>query len=237
MDWQKGIPGDSKMITIALDAGHNETDSGAVSKGLYESYLTGDIVNRIAYRMDGYDNCKILCVPRFTSLAARAAYANDQMADLFLSIHINAGGGTGFESYIWSFDYLDSTLADEYQMSIHSTIMGFLAPYGVKDRGMKARNFDVLRLTNMPAVLLENLFIDNPWDAEKLVDLEFRDKLSNEIAYALVRLFDLKRVDPCSNCKRVNDLIIERGQLFADYNRQRQVMRRANDLLAGELIK
>ena len=37
---------------------------------------------------------------------------------------MQAGGGTGFESYIWSFDHLDSTMADEYQAIIHGADQG-----------------------------------------------------------------------------------------------------------------
>ncbi len=37
----------------------------------------------------------------------------------------------------------------------------------IADRGLKTANYAVLRETNMPAVLTENLFIDTTADAEK----------------------------------------------------------------------
>src|SRR5690606_41754121 len=47
----------------------------------------------------------------------------------------------------------------------HAEIMRHL---DVRDRGKKVANFAVLRLTAMPAVLTENLFIDHADDAKKL---------------------------------------------------------------------
>lgn len=230
------------MKTICISNGHggiNDAgifDPGAIGEGLIESDLTDDIGGRVVQKLSAYD-CSVLLVPRTDSLAARAAYANKMGADLYLSIHVNGGGGTGFESYIWSFDHLDSTMADEYQAIIHGAIMGYLAPLGVANRGMKARNFDELRLTNMPAVLLENLFIDNTWDAAKLRDPAFRAGLANEIAWGCVRALDLKlkAVDPCLNCAMVNELIIERGTLFAENTKLRQVIAQASGVLAGGL--
>lgn len=221
----------SKIICISK--GHTpDVDPGACANNLREVDLTDDIGGRVAEKLSAYD-CTVLLVPRTDSLAARAAFANEQGAALYLSIHCNGGGGTGFESYIWSFDHLDSTLAGEYQAIIHGAVMGYLAPLGVKDRGMKARNFDVLRLTNMPAVLLENLFVDNAWDAKLLADPAFRGRLANEIAYGVARAMELKLKDPCRNCQRVNELIVERGNLFAKASRLRQIIKQAQDDLAA----
>lgn len=217
---------------ICLSAGHGDADPGAIGNGLQESDLTGDIVGRVATKLSAYD-ATVVIVPRTDSLAARADYANNAGADLYLSIHCNAGGGTGFESYIWKFDYLDGTLADEYQAIIHGAVMGYLAPLGVADRGMKSANFDVLRLTDMPAVLLENLFVDNAWDAAKLADPAFRDGLANEIAWGIVRALSLQKKDPCTNCPRYNDLFVENGVLFAENSKLRQVIAQAQGVLAG----
>ena len=38
----------------------------------------------------------------FISLSERANIANAFSADYFISFHINSGGGTGFESYIYN---------------------------------------------------------------------------------------------------------------------------------------
>ena len=56
----------------------------------------------------------------FPSLQQRTNAANSWGADYFLSIHINAGGGTGFESFV------DKGVGAEtlkYQSIIHEEIM------------------------------------------------------------------------------------------------------------------
>ena len=63
------------------------------------------------------------------------------------------------------------------------------------DLGKKRANFYVLRKmqeAGIPAMLIENGFIDNKKDAEFLKDSVFINKLANEIAYGMVMAFDLK---------------------------------------------
>ena len=125
----------------------------------------------------------------YVSLYERANIANRLKADYFCSIHINAGGGTGFESYVHSTAVGKHT--DELRAILHDQIMAYLKKKKIKDRGKKAANFAVLRSTVMPAVLLECLFIDNKADAEKLANESFLQGLANEIAYGLVRALNL----------------------------------------------
>nr|WP_315990569.1 N-acetylmuramoyl-L-alanine amidase [Desulforamulus aquiferis] len=54
------------------------------------------------------------------------------------------------------------------------------------NRGEKRANFLVLRDTSMPALLLENLFIDNPRDAALLKDSDFINGLALAIADGIV---------------------------------------------------
>lgn len=176
---------------ICLDAGHTPgEDPGACGYGLREADLTGIICTKTATALAAYD-CDVRQVPRTDSLAARCNYANEIGAACFVSIHINAGGGTGFESYIWTFDYLDGTAADELQEALHDAVMVFLGQHGVRDRGKKAANFCVLRETDMPAVLLECLFIDNADDAAKLKNELYLNGIANAIAWGIVKAMGL----------------------------------------------
>lgn len=201
---------------IALDKGHGGTDPGAVGHGLREADLVDDIGGRVAVKLSAYD-CTVLEVPRHDDLGARARFANDNGADLFLSLHINAGGGTGFESYIHP---NAGAGTQAIQATIHSAVMSYLEPLEVVNRGRKTANFQALRETNMPAVLLENLFIDHPWDAAKLADPAFRDGLANEIAYGVVRALNLQKKG-CANCQR---LLAENVALLAKIQRAKEAL-------------
>jgi len=201
------------MTIICLDKGHtgklSGQDCGCVGNGLYESDLTDIIVEGITKRLqDKYDvNVKI--VPR-GSLNDRTNYANSINADYFLSVHINAGGGFGFESHIYT---SPSVLSVERQKIIHSEIMNYLKQFNIRDRGMKNSNFAVLRQTNMSSILLENLFIDNANDAKLLKDSKFLDGLSNAICYGLVLALGLKLKDNIETNKENNIKVIQNNNI------------------------
>ena len=94
------------MVKIFIDPGHGGSDPGAVGFGLQEKNLTLDIANRVRdILMSEYEN---VCIKMsrtsdvFVSLSSRTNAANKWGADFYLSIHINSGGGTGFETYRYS---------------------------------------------------------------------------------------------------------------------------------------
>src|SRR5690606_9045497 len=63
----------------------------------------------------------------------------------------------------------------------------------VRDRGKKRANFAVLRETKMPALLTENLFIDNASDAAKLKSEQFLLQIAHGHVIGLERAFGLKK--------------------------------------------
>src|SRR5699024_8670168 len=83
-------------------------------------------------------------------------------ADLFISVHINAGGGTGFESY--DYNGAIELKTEKVRTTIHNEIMKLI---NVTDRGKKKKNLHVTRESRMPALLTENLLIDTKKDADK----------------------------------------------------------------------
>ena len=94
-----------------------------------------------------------------SSISGRAAEANDWGAELFVSIHCNAGGGIGTETLV----YAKHGAAAELAARVQSAIAGRL---GTRDRGIKERpGLGVLRMTDCPAILVETAFIDNENDA------------------------------------------------------------------------
>jgi len=94
-----------------------------------------------------------------TSVCQRA---NRWGADLFLSIHTNAGMGTGTECFCYSLGGRSHALARCIQQQIVDSL-------DMRNRGVKEANFCVLRATFMPATLIELAFIDNDEDVNKLI--------------------------------------------------------------------
>jgi N-acetylmuramoyl-L-alanine amidase len=180
------------MLRIVLDAGHGGKDSGAVGNGLKEKDLTLKIVKQIGCMLEEYEGVEVHYTrtdDRFLELSERAAIANKLKADYFISVHINAGGGTGFESYVYNGNVSAATIA--YQNVIHAEIMKAIG--NVTDRGKKRANYAVLRETKMPAILTENLFIDNTNDAAKLKSEQFLQQIAYGHVQGIVKAFGLKR--------------------------------------------
>lgn len=186
-------------VKIVLDPGHGGRDPGAVGYGLREKDLTLDIACKARDALAAYDVDVYMTrnADVDMELTERAALANRLAADIFVSIHCNAGGGTGFESYIYP-GASDRTQA--LQGAIHEHLGHFYDSYGLTDRGRKSANFAVLRLTQMPAILLENLFIDTAGDAGKLADPAFRQQIAEAITAGLVEALGLRRAtDPVTD--------------------------------------
>lgn len=138
------------MIRIFIDPGHGGSDPGAVANGLDEKNLTLDIAVRLRAILLGEYRGVEVRLSRETdttvSLKQRVHMANSWRANCFLSIHINSGGGTGFESYVYT-DALPASVT--YQNIIHPEIV---AAAGFSNRGKKRANFYVLCETAMPPV-------------------------------------------------------------------------------------
>jgi N-acetylmuramoyl-L-alanine amidase len=180
------------MVRIVLDAGHGGKDPGAVANGMQEKDLTLAIVKHIGRMLSEYENVEVHYTrtdDRFLELEERAAIANKLNADYFVSVHINSGGGTGFESYIYNGNVSAATIA--YQNVIHAEIMKAIG--NVNDRGKKRANYAVLRETKMPAILTENLFIDNTNDAAKLKSEQFLLQVAHGHVEGIVKAFGLKK--------------------------------------------
>ncbi|AKM19367.1 Sporulation-specific N-acetylmuramoyl-L-alanine amidase [[Flavobacterium] thermophilum] len=92
-----------------IDPGHGGHDPGAVANGLREKDLTLKIALYTRdYIHELYEGVKVYLTRDkdvFVGLSERADFANRLNADHFCSIHINAGGGKGFESYIYNGSY------------------------------------------------------------------------------------------------------------------------------------
>lgn len=127
--------------------------------------------------------------------------ANSWGADYLISVHINAGGGTGFESYIYNGSVSNKT--KQAQDIVHSEITKLIPD--VRDRGKKRANLHMCRESKMPAILTECLFIDNPQDANKLKDKKFLDLIAKGHANGIVKAFGLKKKQKKEDIKPVQN--------------------------------
>ncbi|MEK4276463.1 N-acetylmuramoyl-L-alanine amidase [Paenibacillus sp. FSL R7-0026] len=155
------------MYKVWIDAGHGGKDPGAVANGVLEKDIALKVSLGIKERLEsGYENVQVLLSRSsdvFLELRDRTSRANAAGADILVSIHCNAGGGKGgFETFRY-------TSASQSSIKLQDTLhKAITAKLGGTDRGQKAQNLHMVRESNMPAVLTENLFVDVAADADRL---------------------------------------------------------------------
>lgn len=185
---------------IVLDPGHGGWDSGAAANGMREKDLTLDIAARTEPRLKAH-GFQVLMTRKadvYVSLSQRAEQANRAKADYFLSLHINAGGGTGFESYIFSGFYSDKGETERIRRAIHRMAAAHFQAHGMPDRGRKEADFAVLRKTVMPSSLLELGFIDRFPDASNIQNPRFRQGTAEAIVKGICQAFGVTYRPPSS---------------------------------------
>ncbi|KAB2335098.1 N-acetylmuramoyl-L-alanine amidase family protein [Bacillus mesophilum] len=199
------------MVKIKVDPGHGGTDPGAVGNGLREKDLTLTISKKIRDMLLQYQDVQVSLTretDKTLSLKQRTDMANAWGADFLFSIHINAGGGTGYEDFRFNKVSVSSRTA-KVQRAIHGSVMVEIKDYNVFDRGAKSANFHMLRESNMPGVLTENLFIDRAADAKLLKNDKFLDAIARGHVNGLVTAFGLKlKQSEKSNSQKQEDDIM-----------------------------
>lgn len=185
---------DSLIIKVFIDPGHGGKDPGASGYGLQEKNVVLDIALKTAEKLSrGYLGIAVnlsRTTDKFIELEERSRMANDWGSDYFISIHNNAhtGSANGFESFIHNGNVSKET--KDMQKKIHEYLINRI---DATDRGMKDANFNVLRNTSMPAILIEYLFIDNLKENALLKDKKYRNWLGEITADAIANAFNLKK--------------------------------------------
>ena len=179
-------------MRVCIDPGHGGNDPGAVGREPYalrEKTVTLAIGRLLAaaVRRREWDPVVTRLRDRSVGLAARAGFANRYRADLFVSVHANAAAlptVEGMEVYHFpaaaqgrsiAFHVLDRMLA---RFPDHTS------------RGVKEANFAVLRLTRMPAVLVEAEFVTSPRQLPFLADGANQRGLAEAIVEGLAASLD-----------------------------------------------
>lgn len=186
------------MLKIIIDPGHGGTDPGAVGNGLLEKVLTLKISFKIRDLLLQFEGVQVKMSredDRTLSLKQRTDMANAWGADFLLSVHINAGGGTGYEDFRHN-SQSTSSESGKAQAAIHHAVMDAIEDFKVFDRGIKAANFHMVRESKMPAVLTENLFIDRDTDAALLKNEAFLNAIAQGHVNGIVKQYKLKSKGP-----------------------------------------
>ena len=154
--------------------------------GLEEKTLNLKLALEVAGRLEGIKVLLTRDRDVFVSLADRVALSRRAGPELFLSLHANAGGGKGFESFISS-GLSKGHGAYGRQKDVHGRVMEAIRPWDIIDRGLKQAPFYVLRHNPFPAVLIESLFIDNEREAGLWRDKQFASTLAGGVTRGIYK--------------------------------------------------
>lgn len=172
------------MSKVYWDAGHGGYDPGAVGY-VKESAVTIKVVN-YAYKHleENYVVEQYKDLTANDSLATICNRANKWKADLFISIHFNAGGGDGFEVYVYN----------KKNKELGRTIEKHVKEIGQNSRGVKYDpELIVLNSTNMKAALVECAFVDNWKDIKDWDENDELEKMGQALAEAVADWLNLKK--------------------------------------------
>ncbi len=149
-------------MRIVVNAGHTKMGVGTGAIGI----LTESVETRkIAYELMGQlADTKHEVIPAVfdksaSNLKMAVETSNENVADLFVSIHLNAGGGHGTEVYTWKGKQSDRAL----KVCKNLSALGF-ANRGVKD----GSSLYVIKNTKCEAMLIEVCFVGSEIDVSLL---------------------------------------------------------------------
>lgn len=187
-------------MKIAIDAGHGRYTSGkrclkSVDRNeTREWVLNSRIAEKVCKLLKQYD-CETKRMDDTSgetdvSLSSRCRKANAWNADFYLSIHHNAGGGSGVEIFAMN----GATAATRAKRD--AIYEGVIAETGLKGNRANPRrtaNFQVLRDTKMPAVLIECGYMDSTHDTPIILTEAFAERCAQGIVNGLVRALKLSK--------------------------------------------
>lgn len=186
-------------MKILIDNGHGKETSGKRSPvwpdgtQLFEWDWVRDIARRVygGLKLLGYDVVLLVPEDKDIALSERCKRANAYGKDcLFVSIHGNAGGGTGWEVWAYSEGGKDDESAKVFEKFVSANLPQF-KNRGVKYRGLEQdKPFYVLKNTVMPAVLTENLFYDHATDCKFMLSEAGRKAIANLHIQAIQAICD-----------------------------------------------
>ncbi|PYL61096.1 MAG: hypothetical protein DMF24_08330 [Verrucomicrobia bacterium] len=194
--------------TVVLDPGHGGYDKGQVSRYGYEKDFALDVGRKLRPLLQA-KGLRVIMTREgdyFVSLEVRAKIANAARNSIFVSIHFNATNddpnATGFEIFSFtprgapstsdtaltssSYSMQPGSEVDAQSMAlsacIYHSLIGHIPEY---DRGIKRARFAVLRLTKVPAVLIEGGFLTERGECKLIANKDWRGKLAAAIGVGI----------------------------------------------------
>lgn len=190
------------MVKIAIDAGHGLNTAGkrclkSLDKNQTREWtLNSRIATKLQELLKDYD-CSTLRTDDTTGktdvgLQSRCDKANNWDADIFISIHHNAGldgrNGGGTQVY-----YHGDSKRQQSAKRLYDAIVAETKLIGNRSSKVIDNAFHVVKYNKAPAYLIENGFMDSPQDVPVILSEGHADRTAKGILNFLVAELKLQR--------------------------------------------
>lgn len=193
------------MFKIALTAGHYLHTPGKrclkkIDPAETREWVLNDrICDKVEKLLSDYDGYSLVRTDdtlgkKNISLSQRAKKANDFGADIYISVHhnagINGGSGGGIEAYV----YLKvDKKTEEWQDALYDSLIKHTGLKGNRSNPLRRSDLFECRATNMPAVLLELGFMDSIVDTPIILTDEYANNCAKAIVEVIVEKGNLTK--------------------------------------------
>ena len=176
-----------KGIKISIEAGHGGSNSGAVSlSGIKEKDINLKLSQLLEslFKKNGAEVLQVRDSDKDMTLGEKRDMATNSDANIHFSIHANssdpeneflgaAGTCTFYHNPFWA----------KFAENIFDKLVELnLKPFG----SVGSFNYKVTRMPEMPSILVEQAFMSNAEDEEKLADDNFRARMAHKIYDGLI---------------------------------------------------
>ena len=193
------------MFKLALVAGHYLGTPGKRClksidpKETREWWLNNRICDKIETLLADYEGIRVIRIDDTTgkneiTLAKRVAKANEWCADFYLSVHHNAGINGGKGGGIMAFVYNNASQKSiEWQKALYDELIKETALKGNRADPLSKSNLYEVKVTKMPAVLLELGFMDSTTDTPIILTDDFANKCAKACVNVIVSTAKLSK--------------------------------------------
>lgn len=174
-------------LKIAIEAGHGGSNFGAIGlSGIKEKDINLDLSLKLEKlcRENGADVLQIRDRDKDMLLGTKRDTSRFSDSNIHISIHANAGGGRGgYLGVSGTSTYYHNPFWAPLAENVYDRLLETdLDEFGV----IGSFNYRVTRMTEMPAILVEQAFLSNAEDEEKLADENFRTEMAQKIYEGII---------------------------------------------------
>ena len=188
------------MPKVFIDPGHGGSDPGASGNGVVEAPTALAVSRLIEQELMRYCDVKMSrnSNSEGPSLTQRTNKANAWGADIFVSIHFNSATPSPTSKGIEVWHSIHGGQGRRLAIAIEKRLQEF-TPLG--SRGIKSREsqkypgqdyYTVIQATNMPAVICELGFLNEPGDAAYVSSAHGQVALARGVAQGILDYFNIK---------------------------------------------